>query len=121
MKLENTIPAPKDWSPTSLKEKLIKIGAKVVSHGRFVAFQMAEVAIPPANVPGDFAGCEATYQGDQPANWRHLLIFWSPRPIRAFADIPGATWDRDRVLCPEHAAELEAVLKLAEAVPPNAA
>jgi Transposase DDE domain group 1/PEP-CTERM motif len=36
----------KDWSLTSLKEKLIKIGAKVVSHGRCVAFQMAEVAIP---------------------------------------------------------------------------
>ena len=35
-----------DWSLTSLKEKLIKIGAKVVSHGRYVAFQMAEVAIP---------------------------------------------------------------------------
>jgi hypothetical protein len=36
----------KDWSLTSLKEKLVKIGAKVVSHGRYVAFQMAEVAIP---------------------------------------------------------------------------
>jgi len=36
----------KDWSLTSLKEKLIKIGAKVVSHGRYIAFQMAEVAIP---------------------------------------------------------------------------
>jgi hypothetical protein len=36
----------KDWSLTSLKEKLIKIGAKVVTHGRYVAFQMAEVAIP---------------------------------------------------------------------------
>jgi hypothetical protein len=36
----------KDWSLTSLKEKLIKIGAKVVIHGRYVAFQMAEVAIP---------------------------------------------------------------------------
>ena len=36
----------KDWSLTSLTEKLIKIGAKVVSHGRYVAFQMAEVAIP---------------------------------------------------------------------------
>ena len=35
----------KDWSLTSLKEKLIKIGAKVVSHGRYVIFQMAEVAI----------------------------------------------------------------------------
>ena len=36
----------RDWSLNSLKEKLIKIGAKVVSHGRYVAFQMAEAAIP---------------------------------------------------------------------------
>ena len=42
----------KEWSLTSLKEKLTKIGAKVVSHGRYVAFQMAEVAIP-RHVPGD--------------------------------------------------------------------
>ena len=31
---------------TSLREKLIKIGAKVVRHGRYVTFQMAEFAIP---------------------------------------------------------------------------
>jgi hypothetical protein len=30
------------WSLTSRREKLIKIGAKVVSHGRYVTFQMAE-------------------------------------------------------------------------------
>jgi hypothetical protein len=36
----------RNWSLTSLEEKLIKIGAKVVSHGRYVAFQMAEVATP---------------------------------------------------------------------------
>jgi hypothetical protein len=41
-----TLEPSKDWSLTSLKEKLIKIGAKVVSHGRYVAFQMAEVDIP---------------------------------------------------------------------------
>jgi hypothetical protein len=35
-----------EWSLTSLREKLIKIGAKVVRHGRYVTFQMAEVAIP---------------------------------------------------------------------------
>jgi Transposase DDE domain group 1 len=35
----------KDCSLTILKEKLIKIGAKVVSHGRYVTFQMAKVAI----------------------------------------------------------------------------
>jgi hypothetical protein len=34
------------WSLTSLCEKLIKIGAKVVSHGRYVTFQLAEVAVP---------------------------------------------------------------------------
>jgi hypothetical protein len=33
------------WSLTSLREKLIKIGAKVVSHGRYITFQMAEVAV----------------------------------------------------------------------------
>ncbi len=30
---------------TTLREKLIKIGAKIVRHGRYLTFQMAEVAI----------------------------------------------------------------------------
>ena len=34
------------WTLTTLREKLIKIGAKVVRHARAVTFQMAEVAIP---------------------------------------------------------------------------
>jgi hypothetical protein len=34
------------WSLSSLREKLIKIGAKVVSHRRYVTFQLAEVAVP---------------------------------------------------------------------------
>ena len=37
--------AAEPWSLTSLREKLIKIGAKVVSHGRCISFQMAEVAV----------------------------------------------------------------------------
>jgi hypothetical protein len=34
------------WSFTTLREKPIKIGAKVVRHGRYVTFQLAEVAVP---------------------------------------------------------------------------
>ncbi len=34
------------WSLTTLREKLIKIGAKVVSRSRYITFQMAEVAVP---------------------------------------------------------------------------
>lgn len=34
------------WTMTTLREKLIKIGAKVVNHSRRVIFQMAEVAVP---------------------------------------------------------------------------
>jgi hypothetical protein len=36
----------KHWSLTTLREKLVKIGAKVVQHARYVVFQMAEVAVP---------------------------------------------------------------------------
>jgi hypothetical protein len=36
----------KHWSLTTLREKLIKIGAKVVRHSKYVTFQMAEVAVP---------------------------------------------------------------------------
>ncbi len=38
--------AVEQWSLTTLRENLIKIGAKIVRHGRYVVFQMAEVAIP---------------------------------------------------------------------------
>ncbi|MGC9455635.1 MAG: transposase, partial [Phycisphaerae bacterium] len=36
----------KHWSLTTLRDKLIKIGAKVVTHSRYIIFQMAEVAVP---------------------------------------------------------------------------
>jgi len=38
--------AVKHWSLTTLRDKLIKIGAKVITHARYVVFQMAEVAVP---------------------------------------------------------------------------
>ena len=34
------------WSLTTLREKLVKLGAKVVRHGRYTTFQLAEVAVP---------------------------------------------------------------------------
>jgi hypothetical protein len=38
--------AVQQWSMTTLRDRLIKIGGKIVRHGRYVAFQMAEVVIP---------------------------------------------------------------------------
>jgi hypothetical protein len=35
----------KHWTLTTLRDKFIKIGAKVISHGRYVVFQMAEVTV----------------------------------------------------------------------------
>ena len=34
------------WTLTTLREKLIKIGAKVVRHSRQVVFQMVKVVVP---------------------------------------------------------------------------
>jgi hypothetical protein len=33
---------------TTLREKLVKIGAKIMRHGRYVVFQLAEVTVPRA-------------------------------------------------------------------------
>jgi hypothetical protein len=38
----------KHWSLTTLRDRLVKIGAKIVRHGRSIAFQMAEVMVPRA-------------------------------------------------------------------------
>jgi len=34
------------WSLTTIREKLIKIGGKVVAYARYTTFQMADVAVP---------------------------------------------------------------------------
>ena len=36
----------KQWSLTTLRERLVKIGARIVWHGRSITFQMAEVLVP---------------------------------------------------------------------------
>jgi len=42
-----TASAPvKHWLLTTLQEKPVKIGAKVVTHARYVVFQIAEAAVP---------------------------------------------------------------------------
>ena len=44
-----TLALPKEVEHRSLttpREKLVKIGAKVVRHGRYATFQSAEVAVP---------------------------------------------------------------------------
>jgi hypothetical protein len=35
-----------EWSLTGLLVEKVVIGAKVVAHGRYLVFQMAEVAVP---------------------------------------------------------------------------
>jgi hypothetical protein len=33
------------WSLSTLRQKLIKIGTRIVRHGRYMVFQLAEVAV----------------------------------------------------------------------------
>jgi NAD(P)-dependent dehydrogenase (short-subunit alcohol dehydrogenase family) len=41
------LPKPiQGWTLTTLREKLVKIRAKVVSHAKYLVFQLAEVAVP---------------------------------------------------------------------------
>jgi hypothetical protein len=40
------------WLLTMLREKLVKIGARIVRYGRYVVFQQAEFAVPRSLFPG---------------------------------------------------------------------
>jgi hypothetical protein len=42
----STLNSVRQRSVTSLRHKLIKIGAKIAAHSRYVLFHMAEVAVP---------------------------------------------------------------------------
>jgi Transposase DDE domain group 1 len=61
------------WSLTSLREKLIKIGAKVVSHGRYVTFQMAEVAVS-RQMFADILSLIARLRAPPAAAWRGASV-----------------------------------------------
>src|SRR4029453_3200593 len=55
-----------DWSLTSLREKVVKIGAKVVAHGRYLIFQMAE-----GPCPGSCSGASSSgSRGSARRSWR---------------------------------------------------
>jgi hypothetical protein len=64
----------KQWFLRTLRDKLIKIGAKVVSHFRYVIFQMAEVAVPQTLFRGILAP--------------PLCVLWRIRRLR-FLTIPA--------------------------------
>lgn len=64
------------WTLTTLREKLIKIGAKVRRHSRQVIFQMAEVAVP--------ASCSVPY-------WKGLGGRGCPQRHRGKGKVKGAT------------------------------
>ena len=58
---------------TTLREKLIKIGAKVVRPSKYVMFQLAEVAVPSRRT--EMAGSFAPH-------WRSKIIAACPRLSR---------------------------------------
>ena len=69
----------KTWSLTSLKEKLIKeSGAKVVCHGRYVAFALSECGggerILHGNVQEDFTGMELRHNTHPAPASRHAVM-----------------------------------------------
>jgi hypothetical protein len=57
----------KQWSLTTLRERLVKIGAKIVRHGRSVVFQMAEVMVPRALFQSILAAIAALRPPPSPA------------------------------------------------------
>ena len=79
------------WSLTTLREKLVKIGARIVRHGRYFVFQLAEVAVPRAlfaDPTGEVRPRShklATKQRAVGSPCRGSAATTQPRPLSAFA------------------------------------
>jgi hypothetical protein len=92
----------RSWNLTALREKLVKIGAKVVAHSKYVIFQLAEVAVP-ANSSQRFwsgslgCGWRVTRGDVRPAGKRRLAIV-AVRP-RCAARVDFGEKPRRSVLC----------------------
>jgi hypothetical protein len=71
-------------SPT-LREKLVKIGARIVRHGRYVVFQLAEVAVPRASFAEFCAGSMACGYGRRRS--RHRIRSDERRPSKRGASM----------------------------------
>jgi hypothetical protein len=58
-------------------------------------------------------GCTNSCKGETPAGWVNLSTWWSwPEPDATIAEAASSPFcKRDAVLCPQHAAELERLLK----------
>jgi hypothetical protein len=63
-----------------------------------------------------WAGCAATYTGTMPPDWCSLIVHGDPGEgltnvgRRVMIDVKRLTWRHDKVLCPEHALALDALL-----------
>jgi hypothetical protein len=61
------------WSTTTLRDRLVKIGAKIVRQGRSITFQMAEVMISRATCSSGYATpsrrCARRHWHDVDGHW----------------------------------------------------
>ena len=72
-----TLALPKEvehWSLTTLREKLVKIGARIVRHGRYVVFQLAEVAVPRAHHRGTPSSTSKKSKTSLPGRGCHVTV-----------------------------------------------
>jgi Transposase DDE domain group 1 len=78
------------WSLTTLREKLVKIGARLVRHSRYVVFQLAEVAVPRALFAGILRRIDGLRLRPPPAPGMRIGCDERPRPsMRSASMIDG--------------------------------
>jgi hypothetical protein len=82
------------WSLTTLCDKLVKIGARIVRHGRYVVFQLAEVAVPRALFADILRRIDDLRPGHR--RFRHEVVSGMPanHEVRCAHDRPKAARQR---------------------------
>ncbi len=79
-----------------------------------VTMSVAEIQAKVTGSVCAWDGCQETYAGKMPRDWRWLLTYWAAEPdtnATLGSIFLGEGSDRDCALCPTHARRLDALLK----------
>jgi hypothetical protein len=84
------------WSLTTIRETVVKIGAKVIAHARYAVFQMAEVAVP-RDLFHRILGMIDDLRPREPAPCqRQVLTARSERQAECVRAVESRYWGRSR-------------------------
>ena len=109
---QRTLATPREaehWSLATLRVKLVKVGAKVIAHGRYVTFQLVEVTVPDGRIPKGHPQRDELEKKQETSELRAVVVYVTT-PLRLSVTLSGSgpppRAGRSHIVCGQLALQL---------------